>query len=262
MVADSLNLATTADATQPEHRTQEGAMNQQDESTQKSCRRWVEVMALVLLLTWYQEANGQGKEAKELHVGDVRSVKGGVWEESMIWERWNGQRWIPLLPGEFPGGNGLLEARVVIEHPIVIPQGQAIYVQSVRAEDGENLQVDGELVIGTQEAVQPTGTTTTASNPEQIGFAITAVYPNPSIVRHGSRTRVVIETEEGRWYQQIRLWIANESGQIVRAIQPLNGVAAGRYEIEIDLEELASGNYLLIAEGNGQKRSRQLVVVQ
>lgn len=214
-----------------------------------------------LLFGAWQQAVAQS--VTELRIGDLRTTGAGLWGESWVWEQWNGKGWIPLLPGEFPGSRTLLEARVVIEHHVVIPAGQTIYLESVSAERGENLQVDGELIVGKREADgmhEPI--TTGASREAQAGFGIASVYPNPVVGRQGNQTRVVIEVLQGKRYDKVTLLLADESGQVIRHMDALREVMAGRYEIQIEVGDIPSGNYLLVAEADGVRRSRQIVVVQ
>lgn len=226
-------------------------MNQKSELQQAGVKRWL-LAIVMLMMIWIHEGRGQLRE------GDIRSVGNGTWEEARIWEQWNGAAWIPLLPGEYPGGKSLPEARVVIKHEVVIPLGEAIYVASVQSEQGENLQVDGELVIGKQQGEPSTRTIAT----EQGGFSIAGLYPNPLIGQQGGRAWMVLRVSEGQHYQPVRLWIADESGQVVRTISPIEELTAGEHKVPIELGDLPSGNYLLVAESAGERHSCQVVVVQ
>ncbi|MBL7989212.1 MAG: hypothetical protein JNJ94_14205 [Chlorobi bacterium] len=226
-------------------------MNQEAETEHGRGKRWL-LVVVAFMVVWSQDAMGQLRE------GDIRSVGNGTWEESGIWERWNGAAWIPLLPGEYPGSQSLPESRVVIQHQVLIPLGEAIYVASVQAEQGKNLQVEGELVIGKQQAQSNTA----AITKKQGGFAIAGVYPNPLIGQQGGRAWIRLHLNQGQQHQQVRLWIADESGQVVRALPPLREVAAGEHDVAVEFGDLPSGNYLLVAECNGERCARQVVVAQ
>lgn len=73
---------------------------------------------------------------------------------------------------------------------------------------------------------------------------------------------MVLRVSEGQHYQPVRLWIADESGQVVRTISPIEELTAGEHKVPIELGDLPSGNYLLVAESAGERHSCQVVVVQ
>jgi hypothetical protein len=201
--------------------------------------------------------------AQDQDVVEIRSARPGQWNDPDIWERFNGSRWTPLLPNQYPGCKALRYARVRVEHRVNLPLGLDIHVTEVAAMNEEYLLVDGALTtdVARNEVDPPVSDAPSpgGSRPERESGITLA--PNPLLLTNGGgRLMMVIEVAEE--YTAPRLRLYNESGAMVRLLKEWDRLLPGSYSIDAILSDLPSGTYHLALEARGVRRTEALTIVK
>ncbi len=225
------------------------------------------VLFLLSAIVLSNSAIAQGETTGETTMREVRTIKPGRWDDPDIWERWNGAAWTPLLPGQFPGCPSLKQVRVVVEHPVVVPYGYIYQVSQVVATATQNLQVEGELIADLatdyiDSSYLRNDPSVVAERETESGLRLGGAYPNPVIAKNGLTTLVNFTIDPDKSYPWVRISLFNERGVEVRTVAEYPNIPSGRYTMKIDLSDLPSGNYHVVLDAPGVRRSRLISLVK